>query len=233
MMLRLLHLGMITVWALFLGWLLSYGRADLMHLIHPRLWWIIGLGVAVLCLFIISIVKSFSKPSQNKSSFLELPSLLVLLVPLVFFLLAKDARLSGVAAQNRFAKTDNGMYLNTSLPSEPASTPESKQLPFSQIIREPEKYENQEVEIICQSFGNEKLPENTMICYRYLITCCAADALPVFVFLTDINKQEIEYHRWIKVTGPFSLQENFERKFPTVKVDQWKYVEEPDFPWAF
>lgn len=232
MVLRLLHIAMVTVWALFLGWLLSFGRDDLMRLIHPRLWWILGVGVVVLCLFLISLVKSLPKAPGAKSAFLELPSLLVLLVPLAFFMLAKDARLGGVAAENRFAKTEDGMYVNTIPPAELLEETETDSLSFSKVVRQPEAYVDRDVSIVCQSYSSEKLPENTMMCYRYLITCCAADALPVFIFLTDLDGRQIDLHQWIEVKGPLSIEEKFGKEFPTVKLDSFEYVEEPDFPWA-
>lgn len=232
MILRSLNILVILAWAIFLGLLLTYGGNDLVRLIHPRLWWVLGVAVAVLVLFLFSLITPSSKPDPNKSFLLELPSILILLVPIVYFSIAKEARLDGTSIQNRLTQTDNGMYLNN-LPSTGLfNESDSTDMLFSKILRQPGKYENKEVEVVCQSFVNDKLPENIAMCYRYIITCCAADALPAFFFLRYQGELEIENDRWIRVNGPLSIIKKSKMEIPTIEVDVLEYVTEPDFPWA-
>lgn len=231
-MLKLLNIILLSVWAVFFVWLLTYGKSDLIRLLHPRLWWVLCIAAFVLILFLISLILPYGHTEKRKSILFEFPGILILLIPFMYFFIAKDARLDGTSLENRIIKNDNGIYLNN-LPSfELFEDSRSGDMLFSKILREPKKYEDQDVEIVCQSFVDDKLPANTAMCYRYLITCCAADALPAFIFLSHRNELEIENDRWVKVSGPLSIIRNNDMEFPSVKVDTLEYVEEPAFPWA-
>jgi putative membrane protein len=232
MILRLLNIALLSVWAVFLVWLLTFGKSDLIRLLHPRLWWVLCIAVVVLVFFLISLIISHEQTEKKKSLLLEFPGILILLIPLLYFFVAKDARLDGSTLQNRIIQNDNGVYLNN-LPSfEIFDDSESSDMFFSKILREPQKYEGQDVEIVCQSFVNEELPEKIAMCYRYMITCCAADALPAFIFLSHLEEFELKNNQWVKVNGPLSIIRNNEMEFPSVKIDTIEYVEEPAFPWA-
>ena len=232
MVLRLFNIALLSLWALFLLWLLTYGKSDLIRLLHPRLWWVLSIAVVVLILFLISLIISHGDSEKKKSILLELPGLLILLIPLLYFFIAKDARLDATSLHNRIIKNDNGVYQNNMPNSEIFGLSKSPDMLFSKILRDPAAYENQDVEIVCQSFVNEELPENTAMCYRYMITCCAADALPAFIFLSLSNEQIIENNNWVKVNGPLSIIKNNEMEFGSVEVKSIEYVEEPAFPWA-
>lgn len=232
MITKSLNIIALLVWAVFLAWLLTYGKSDLVRLIHPRLWWVLGIAVVVLALYLGSFIPPFSLRTPGKSLVIELPSILILLAPVLYFSVARDARLDGASLHNKITQTDRGVFLD-SVPSfgifDDGST---DAMSFSKIIRQPGNYQNKEVEIVCQSFVNDKLPEDTAMCYRYWITCCAADALPVFVFLKNRKELEIENDRWIKVQGPLSLFYNNNMEFISIDAQMIEYVEEPSFPWA-
>lgn len=231
-MLRLLNLVLLSLWAVFLVWLLTYGKSDLIRLLHPRLWWVLCIAAFVLLLFLVSLIIPYRQPEKRKSILFEFPGILILLIPFMYFFIAREARLDNTSLQNRIIINDDGVYLNNLPPFELFDGSGSGGISFSKILRQPKKYKDQDVEIVCQSFVDEKLPENTAMCYRYLITCCAADALPAFIFLSHQNEFEIENDRWVKVNGPLSIIRNNNIEFPSVKVDTLEYVEEPSFPWA-
>ena len=232
MILRLANIILVAVWAVFLLWLLTYGKSDLIRLLHPRLWWVLGIAVIVLGFFLASLLIPHRQTTSKNPLLFELPGILILLVPLMFFFIAKDARLDGASLHNRLILDDDGFYLNNLPPFELFDDSHSSDMAFSRVLREPKKYEDQDVEIVCQSFIHEQLPENTAMCYRYLITCCAADALPAFIFLNHQDEVIIEGDRWVKLSGPLSIIRKNDMEFSSVKVETIEYVEEPAFPWA-
>ena len=232
MILRLLNIVVLFVWAVFLAWLLTYGRGDLIRLLHPRLWWVLCVAGFVLILFLTSLIIPHGHKENRKTILAEFPGVVILIVPLVYFLLAKDARLDGASLNNRIIKDDNGMYLNNMPSFNIFSESKSGETSFSKILREPKKYVDQDVEIVCQSHVDENLPDNTAMCYRYFITCCAADALPVFFFLSHQDGMEISNDRWVKVNGKLSIIINDDMEVPSVNVETIENVEEPAFPWV-
>lgn len=229
---RLINIVLLSIWVVFLVWLLTYGKSDLIRLLHPRLWWVLYIATIVLLLFLVSLIIPYGQTEKRKSILFDFPGILILLIPFMCFFIAKGARLDGTSLQNRIIINDNGIYFNNLPPFTLFDESGSGDMSFSKILRQPKKYEDQDVEIVCQSFVDEKLPENTAMCYRYLITCCAADALPAFIFLSHQNELEIENNRWTKVNGPLSIIRNNNIEFPSVKVDTLEYAEEPSFPWA-
>lgn len=232
MILRILNIILLSVWAIFLFWLLTCGRGDLVRLLHPRLWWGLGIAVVVLVLFIVSLIFSNRHTKSDKPILMEFPGMLTLLVPILYFSIAAEARLGEASLQNRVIQSDNGMYLNN-LPSfEIFDETQSSGMIFSEILRKPKDFEGQQVEVVCQSLVNEKLPENVAMCYRYMITCCAADALPAFLFLSHKGKMEIENDRWVQINGSLSIIRNNGMEFPSIEIEALEYVEEPAFPWA-
>jgi uncharacterized repeat protein (TIGR03943 family) len=225
-----LHLAVLAVWTLFLAWLLSFGREELGRLLHPRLWWVLAVAVLALLFFLLSLIFSQGRKDEGKILSFELLNLLILLVPLLYFLPAKEARLDAASLENRLIRDADGLFSNT-LPSFGIfGGSDSAEMLFTRIIREPRQFDQQEVEVVCQSFVHEDLPDNTAMCYRYMITCCAADALPAFLFLS--HQDQIENNRWVKIIGSLSIIERESMEFPSIAVDTLQYVEEPDFPWA-
>jgi putative membrane protein len=231
MLLRVLNTALLLIWIAFLSWLLTFGKNDLIRLLHPRLWWILGFALVVLSLFVVSLITGRGQ-SAKKSLLVELPGIAILLVPVFYFTIATDAKLDEASLHNRVIQDEDGFFLNNLPPLELFGESEFSNMTFSEILRAPEKYENQDVEVVCQSFVNDDLPENVAMCYRYLITCCAADALPVFFFLMHDDELEIENNRWIRVGGKFSTFSNNDMEFPSITVAGVEYVKEPTFPWA-
>lgn len=232
MILRILNGILLFVWAFFLFWLLTYGKGDLIRLLHPRLWWVLGVAVAVLGLFLIALIIQKGHTKGERPLLLEIPGILTMLVPLLYFSLATEARLDGTSLQNRMIQGDNGMYLNSLPPFEIFDETQSSGMVFSKILRKPLDFEGQQVEVVCQSLVNEQLPQNIAMCYRYVITCCAADALPAFIFLSHTEETALENDRWVKINGPLSIIRNNGMEFPSITIEGVEYVEEPAFPWA-
>lgn len=232
MTLRSINITLLLLWTLFLLWLLTFGKNELIRLLHPRMWWVLGVAAVVLTFFLTSLIFTDRQAANRNSMFSELPAIAILLVPIMFFFIAKDARLDGSSLQNRIIMDDSGFYLNNLPPFQLFDDSKTSDMAFSRILREPQKYEGQDVEVVCQSFVDEQLPTNTAMCYRYLITCCAADALPAFIFLSHNDDVDIENNRWIKVGGSLSILKNNGMEFPSVEIKATEYVAEPSFPWA-
>lgn len=232
MILRILNGILLFAWAFFLFWLLTFGKGDLIRLLHPRLWWVLGIAVVVLVLFLVSLIIQDGHPKSDGPILMEFPGILTLLVPLLYFTLAAEARLDGTSLQNRMIQNDNGMYLNSLPPFTLFDESQSSGMMFSKLLRNPQDMVGQQVEVVCQSLVNEQLPPDIAMCYRYVITCCAADALPAFIFLSHTSETALENDRWVKINGPFSIIRNNGMEFPSITVETVEYVEEPAFPWA-
>ncbi|MFN2354075.1 MAG: hypothetical protein ABR512_06085 [Desulfopila sp.] len=220
------------VWLLFFFWLLTWGREELASLLHPRLWWVIGTAFFIILVFLLNSVL-FEKSSSGERSLSYLCSLVILLVPLGFFLVAKDAEFDAASLEKRGLQGETG-FLQGNMPlGVNDERYGNSNITFSKLLRKPHSYAAQEVEIVCRTFVDEKLPENTAMCYRYLMTCCAADAIPLFVFLMHPDTLEIDNDRWITTSGTVAVIEKNGVQVPQLEITSFEYTEEPAIPWIF
>jgi len=255
MILKVFKIATLIIWFLFLAWLITFGRIDLARLLHPRLWWLVVCGSVVFFLFLVRQVISFKNSYIHPNAVWQLPSLVILLLPLLFFHRVSDARFNADTFRTRSVQTADGSYRNNvsekmektgepteiiggtgeSLENEDVveDVDESKEVSLTQLYMQQDKYLGQEAEVICQTFVDKQLPENTAMCYRYLITCCAADAQPLFIFLHYPKTLTLENDKWIKTKGKVSVISNNNVNVPELQIDQVTYVKEPTFPYVF
>ena len=110
---------------------------------------------------------------------------------------------------------------------------DENEVPLTRLYVQQEKYTGKAAEAICQTFVDKRLPENIAMCYRYLITCCAADAQPLFIFLHVPKSLTIENDKWIKTSGKVSMVSNNNVAIPMLQINSITYVKEPVFPYVF
>ncbi|MBV5307248.1 MAG: TIGR03943 family protein [Desulfobulbaceae bacterium] len=241
--LQIMKIGILAAWAGFFGWLISLGQQQLGRLLHPSLWWLVGAATVVLLLFLAVNLRRQLPLADQGNGWLKWPSLLILLVPLLFFVTAQSGRFDAATLTKRAIQTTSGFVsqpVNTKAEGDdngyPPPLPPRKadtDIPLTKLAMNPETYEGQEVEILCKTFVDERLPDDLFMCYRYLITCCAADALPVFIFVKYPEAKEIKNDQWIRAKGPFSRIENAKITVPSIQTEEVKYVDEPPFPYLF
>ncbi len=234
MILHILKGLTLALWTAFLFWLLNTGQDYLIRLLHPRLWWIVGAGAIIVLLFLGVHVCSRPLRQISNTLLLQLPGLLLLSLPFLYFVQAKDARFDQSTFKQRGLQNDQG-FIQGEIPGLMSNTSKGDEEEDSliSIIREYESYRDSEAEVVCQTFVDSRLPENLSMCYRYLITCCAADAAPVFIFLRHPETLNITNDAWVRVKGPVSHIESQATAVPVLDIDTVTYVEEPAFPWLF
>jgi uncharacterized membrane protein YcgQ (UPF0703/DUF1980 family) len=66
-----------------------------------------------------------------------------------------------------------------------------------------------------------------LVIYRFLMVCCAADALPLSVLVEKDNPEEFEQDRWVSVEGILRLKSMGDLVSPHIKVDRITLVAPP------
>ena len=216
-------------WAVFLGWLPLFGRADLARLLHPDLWWLLLAAVVVLALLAAVQCRSLSRLRHQPSSWWQWPSLAILLLPPLFFLQAREARFDGETFAKRSLASLEAYRPPQSTEEAPAADL-SGEVPLSTLYGNIDAYLGKEVEVVCQTLDNRQLPENVVMCYRYLMNCCAADAMPLFIFISYGEGEAVQGERWVQARGTLSLHRGGGLTVPQLTLGRMSYVEEPAFP---
>lgn len=237
-----MKIAVLVAWIGFFGWLITWGQNHLGRLLHPSLWWLVGSATIVLLLFLAVNLRRQLPSNQAGSFWHRWPALLILLVPLLYFIPAQQGRFDAATLEKRAIHTQSGFIPHDisqetqpdddyppPLPPKKAAT----DIPLTKLATAPEEYLGKEVEIVCKTFVDARLPAELFMCYRYLITCCAADAMPVFVFVKHPEAKAIKNDQWIRAKGVFSLIENEKITVPSIATEAVEYIEEPPFPYLF
>ena len=234
----LLHVGRIVLllfWASFFIYLLSFGRGALAKLLHPGLWWLVGWGGVILLLFLFVSLAGKAKQAR-KFPYMELTSQLVLLIPILFFIQFRTASFNESTFINRTVSSDAIFRMQAfqeEVARDMAEANGQGETPLTNLYFQADKFIGKEVAVVCQAFVSENLPEQRMMCYRYLITCCAADAQPIFVFVNTEKIDEVDGERWVKIKGLVEYGGEEGKQVATINADSLEYVKEPAFPYAY
>jgi uncharacterized repeat protein (TIGR03943 family) len=230
-------------WTCFFGWLVSDGQSSLNRLLHPNLWWLLICAAIILMLFLAVNLQRQITPSRQGEFWLQCPSLLILLIPLLYFFPAQQGRFNATSLEKRGIQTNTGFIqgniatdtaANGSYPTLLEKKKAPSDIPLTKLAMNPDEYMGKEVEVVCKTFVDSRLPEDLFMCYRYLMTCCAADAMPVFLFIKYSEAKSIKNDSWIRAKGPFSLIENAKKTtVPSIQTDSILYIDEPPFPYIF
>lgn len=234
----LVHIGrilLLAVWAIQFCWFLTLGRHSLARLLHPGLWWLVACGAFVLCLFLLASLHR-KQVSTGRFPYMELTSQLVLLMPILFFLHVRNASFNETTLTTRTINSDAMLRMQAfqdKVARDIAAESGNGETSLTRLYFQAESFAGKEVEVVCQTFVDEKLPDNRVMCYRYLVTCCAADAQPIFLFINTEGKEPVIGKRWIKVRGRAALMGETSRKVVSIIPDSLEYVQEPAFPYAY
>jgi uncharacterized repeat protein (TIGR03943 family) len=76
-------------------------------------------------------------------------------------------------------------------------------------------------------YRGEKLPDKHLVIYRFLMVCCAADALPLNILVETDNPKEFEQDQWVCVEGILSLKNIEGLDSPHIKADRITLVTPP------
>jgi putative membrane protein len=69
--------------------------------------------------------------------------------------------------------------------------------------------------------------------YRFMINCCAADALPLAIALDADKAEAFENDQWVQVDGIFDLHQINGKPVPMVSKPQIKPIAAPAVPYLF
>lgn len=240
MILNFFKILTLSAWSLFLVWLIAFGRSDLARLLHPRLWWLVACGAMIFLAFLVRQAIGFIRHSTTSETAWQYPSLFILLLPLLYFTQIPAARFNNDTFKTRNLSTANDSFQQEepaenqapdTIPANP--TDQAGDVGLMKLYTEQGKYLGKKVSVVCQTFVDDQLPENTAMCYRYMITCCAADARPLFVFLQHPKTLVIKNDQWIKTQGKMTLINNQELTVPALVIEEVDYVPEPAFPFIY
>ena len=226
----------LALWAGFFVWLATFGQQHLARLLHPKLWWLVICGAVVLLLFLAVNLRRPRAVSGQISLWWRWPTLLILVVPLAYCMMLPTARFnSQTFAQRALQDAEGAAAPGFVAPQSGEDEAEdgTTETSLTRLNAEAASLAGQEVEVVCQVMSDAKLPAGLMVCYRFRITCCAADAQPVFIFVTKPQGAVPANDAWVRAKGRLSVYEHRGYAIPLVTAETVVSEKEPAVPFLF
>jgi putative membrane protein len=243
---RLLAKGVPLLWAWILAGLLlpaGNGPPALHSFLRPDLWWLVAAGALISVLFfLVSITRDRHTHSHVKSRMGAVIKPLLLLAPASFILAFGKAEYGadGLAGRLTMKRAQQAGYSKLKAAEAPqAAAPGSVanvpvyRADLLQILNEPESFTGRRVKTTGMLHEGRQIPENHLYLFRYVMVCCAADAIPVGVFIEKADSVAVKENAWYEIEGvvrPDSLDGCF-----VVKLDEavMRPVSKPKTTWLY
>ena len=179
---------------------------------------------------------------------------LVLLLPIWYLMIMPDATLGTNSFKNRFLGPASMVVdrpagsdlpiLGLEKPPEPSLKKEEgdaqERLPETtllELLTDSARYRGKRVSVTGMIFHDEKLKQHfgemNAVIYRFLMNCCAADALPLAIAVDSEHATEFENEQWVRIEGTFELTKIERNPVPVLKKVIISKIPVPKMPYLF
>ena len=211
---RLINLPFLamTAWAATLGWLALDDNYQLF--LAPRFSILIHAGLGLSLVFAASLAAAGSSRGRD-----HLLKGLILMLPILFIFASGNKTLGNFALSKRSMTPLEVNGPNNTDPTESRENlnPDTgeKNLPgtgsplvsISDLVRQFNTYDGRRISVEGLFSNTVEGHDELSAVFRYFITCCAADAMPVGVFMAGQGAAGIEDNQWVRAAGRVSARE--------------------------
>ena len=166
----------------------------------------------------------------------------VLLVPILFLVSLSEGTLGSRAFTNRFVGPSGMTVGRAGSPAQPKPPAPDRhrsnaELTILDLMLNAKQYDGRQVTFTGMMMHDEELKtyfdgRDTAV-YRFLITCCAADAIPLAVAVDSDQAAVIATDQWVRVEGDFHLRLVGDDAIPVVEDAVVDPVAPPRFPYLY
>jgi uncharacterized repeat protein (TIGR03943 family) len=109
----------------------------------------------------------------------------------------------------------------------PAPLPDNGKVNILQIMENIDYWKGKRVVAEGMVYRDESVPDKHLVIYRFLMVCCAADALPLSLLIETNNPEEFEQDHWVRVEGILSLKSMGDLVSPHIKAERINLIASP------
>jgi uncharacterized repeat protein (TIGR03943 family) len=248
---RWLHPFVFGTWTVFLVYLVASQRY--IAFLRPEFGILLAITHFVAMGFMLA---AMFRPKAEKMDASATLRALALLVPVFYSVVMPDTMLGNLAFKKRFTGTASNV-IGSQRPTPPFSQ-ESENHPdppsppgaiggtrqeapqertILELFLNPKRYKGQRVIVTGMLLHDEQLKphfggKDTAV-FRFMINCCAADALPLAIALDSDPADAFADDQWVQVDGIFDLQQINGKPVPMFSNPRVKPVEAPAVPYLF
>ncbi len=226
-------------WAIISFWL--FVSNQYLAYLQPKFGILVVFSSVVFILFAVSLL--FGKQHSPHHQIGSILPALILLLPIFFLFSSLDTGLGSKAFANRildaevkqapdsdeFGENPEGVdaHLQESPLDQKGAVKHYTAVSISHLLMKSKQYKNRQVKAYGKLFFPENLKFADAVLYRFYITCCAADARPVGVFINGIGERKFENDVWVEVEGVYHLKKSEGDKKPILTLHSIKLITEP------
>jgi putative membrane protein len=210
-----------------LGWLLLTGNDT--AFLHPRFRPFLMGGILLLAAFVVVIVRGPKRHHAGWPLAAHGVQALVLAMPLLFLAFAMDQGMGAHALTRKYTGTEQQTLarLLKSGKRRPLDMGGTPTLSLLEIARQMNQLEGKRVITEGLVYRPAIMPPNHLTLFRFAIFCCAADALPVWLFVEHPDVMAFDDENWIRVDGTLTIVNFNGIDVPVIKADT---IEKKDAP---
>ncbi len=220
---RLESAGVLFMWAGLIGWLIGSGSYE--SILRPGFWVLMLWALLILGLFSWAMLRQVSLSIKERQEFSAYVKLGTLIVPIFFILMAQEQSLGSYA----FEKKGGPASLAAVQPAvkDPTLLPDDGKASILQIIENLDDWKGELITTEGMVYRNEDLPDQHFVLYRFLMVCCAADAVPLGLLVETDNAGAFEQDTWVSVRGLLSIQAMGGVDSPHIKAERISPLDAP------
>ena len=146
---------------------------------------------------------------------------LVLATPLVFLVFAMDQNMGAHALTRKYTGTEQQTLarLIESGKNKPTKADGSQTFTLLEIARQMKQLDGKRVVTEGLVYRPAIMPPNHLTLFRFAIFCCAADALPVWMFVEHPDVTAFDDENWIRVDGTLTIVNFNGTDVPVIRAD--------------
>jgi putative membrane protein len=248
---RWLHPIVFGLWALALIHLIITQRYT--AFLRPGFGLLLGLAHFIAMGFMLAAM------TRERPAKVDFPSVMraaVLLLPIVYLMITPDTMLGSTAFKNRFvgnsslALTRQDRFQPSSRKKAPvfgslsqpgdhdgAKKQSINECTLLELLLRPDFFRGQRVILTGMIFHDQKLKQyfagaDTAV-YRFLVTCCAADAMPLAIAVDSDRTGVLANDQWVRVDGTFELRQINGKQVPVLENAVIQKINAPKSPYLF
>ncbi len=222
MAILIVHSLDVLLFGLWLGvicWLLLTGNDK--AFLHPRFRLFLAGGGVLLAAFMGVILYGPKRRSNGWPLAAATAQALLLMAPLLFLSTVVGQSLGAHALTKKYTGMEQ-QTLSLLLESGKDKTGDAKPMPdmsLLDIARRMKQIDGRRVVTEGMVYRPDIMPENHLTLFRFAIFCCAADALPVWVFVEKAGVAAFDDEDWIRVDGTVQIVDFNGTDVPVIKAD--------------
>ena len=193
-----------STWLAAYYWLLEAGRYK--AFLQPKLWPLLILALILLLLFIAAFISQFSRKFGHVLKFERWLQAAILFVPVLFLWAIYGQSLGTYALSKRALDTDQSFSISGIGPPRSSPATDGKTLSLLELIKNAEQFNGKRVATEGMVYRGGPGDRNRFRLFRFVVICCAADALPLVIMVKSKITEEFDNDIWVRVEGIFKLE---------------------------